>query len=163
MNKRTLALSLATVVLAGVAMAQDAPVGLSVRVGLFAPTDAAARNGGQSWLAFGADYKLRDLNFRGKHAPAEISLSMDYASKNGFRTLPVLLNYVNHKGETYLILGAGAAFSSDGGSDSTRFAYQAGLGYNLNTGANPTFLEVKYLGNERTVLNGFAVFVGARL
>ncbi len=163
MNKRIVALTLVAAALAVPALAQDKPVGISVRIGLFAPSDAAARGAGQSWLAVGADFKLRDLSFRGRHSPSEIGISMDYASKGGFRTLPVLLNYTSHMGETYFTLGAGFAFSNDSTSDSTRFAYQGALGYDFQRGNNPLFVEVKYLGNERAVLNGFAIFLGARL
>ena len=167
MKTRFVALSLGIAVLAGAAATASAdevkPVGLSVRAGLFLPSDSAARDAGSSWFAFGAEFKLRDLVLKGSKNPAELSLSVDYTNKGTFRALPVTLNYTTHRGDLYFTAGAGVSFTQTDTSNTSKFAYVAGLGVDFSKGSNPVFLEVRYFGNEESRINGFGVFVGTRL
>lgn len=167
MNTRGLALALSTVVIAGAsvaAMADDVkPVGLSVRAGLFVPSDSGVRDAGSSWFGFGADFKLRDVTIRGGSAPSELAISLDYATKGDFRIAPVTLNFTQHRGDLYYLFGAGIGFSKTATADSTKFAYVAGVGFDFSKGANPLFVEVRFHGNEDSTLNGFGVYLGTRL
>ena len=167
MKTRLVALSFGIAVLCGAAVSANAddakPVGLSIRAGVFVPSDAVARDAGNSWLAFGAEFKIRDLVTRSASTPAEISVSMDYANKGNFRTLPVTLNYVTHHGDLYYTAGAGVSFVKTAVADSTKFAYQAGIGFDFQKGKNPFFAEVRFLGNEDATLNGFVIYLGTRL
>jgi len=150
------------------AMAQESrPIGLSLRAGLFLPTDRGLRDVGDSWFAAGLDYRLRDFGVSATTGQqTSLTLSLDYASKSGFRTVPILVNYQIRRNELYFFGGIGLSatrIATAGGSDDkTRFAYQLGVGYDFQRGNTPLFVEGKFLGNERSELNGFGVFVGVR-
>lgn len=150
------------------AFAQQAdPVGLSLRLGLFLPTSGAARGAGDGWFGAGVDYRLLNLpNVATDGTQRSLSLSLDFASRGEFRTVPVLVNYVVRRNELYAFGGVGVSFGRvptfGGRSDRTRFAYQIGAGYDFNQGPLPLFLEAKFLGNERSELNGFGIFAGVR-
>lgn len=165
MKTRLVTLSFGIAVLSGAAMtanAQEAPVGLSVRAGLFLPSDAGTRDAGNYWFAFGAEFKLRDLMPSKTGNPSEISVSLDYANKGDFRTLPVTLNYTRHNGDLYYTVGAGISFTKNTTDDNSKFAYQGGIGFDFQKGAHPFFAEVRFLGNEDPKLNGFVFYVGTR-
>jgi hypothetical protein len=152
------------------AMAQESkPMGLSVRGGLFFPgADTAKKNGGKQWLGLGVEYKLGDLKYAGENSSfsASYSVSVDYYSKKDFRHVPVMLNYIGRTGGIYYFAGAGLGFTKEketaGTKSRTGFSYQAGVGYEFNRGANPVFVEAKYIGSSRSNLNGLGVFVGIR-
>ncbi|HVL38596.1 MAG TPA: hypothetical protein VM328_04310 [Fimbriimonadaceae bacterium] len=138
--------------------------GISLRAGLFFPSDSAARDEGASWFAFGADYRLGDLQLGMTPGyTAHLSLSADVFSKGDYRNVPVLLNYVGRTSEFYYSAGAGFGFGRVAGEARTRFAYALGVGYDFMQGAMPLFAEAKYFGSSDSALNGFAVFVGIRL
>ena len=42
---------------------ESKPVGLSLRAGVFFPSDSSARAEANAWLAFGAEFKIKDLHF----------------------------------------------------------------------------------------------------
>jgi hypothetical protein len=147
------------------ASAQEAanpPVGLSARIGVFLPTEDSTRDvASDSWFAAGVDFKLKDLATMG--GPGSFTVSLDYAAKNDFRLLPILLNYQVRQGSSYLFGGVGATFSRLGnGNSDTLFAYQIGVGYDYQAGATPLFVEGKFMGTEKSELNGFGVYVGVR-
>jgi hypothetical protein len=61
------------------AFAQDSkPVGLSLRAGLFVPTDRGVRDVADSWFAGGLDYKLRDMP-RASGQMNSFCLSLEFA------------------------------------------------------------------------------------
>lgn len=141
------------------------PVGLSARIGLFFPTDDTQRDSATSYFAGGLDYKL-PFNLRAM-GNTQLTLSLDYAAKDDYRVVPLLVNANYHRDQFYAFAGVGLAFSrrptGGGTEDKTRFAYQAGIGYDFHTGQNPIFVEGKFIGNDWSELNGFGVFVGVRL
>ncbi len=155
--------------MAGNAYAQETkPLGLSVRAGFFLPTNRAAKNAGENWLSFGLEYKIGDLKF-GPTNPGYVnsySISVDYYNKGDFRNVPVMLNYIG-RGETiYYFAGAGVGFSrltiGTNVLNSTDFAYQMGIGYEIMRGKTPIFFEAKYVGSGESRLAGWGLFVGTR-
>ena len=171
MNK-TLAIALATAALASVAttaFAQETkPLGLSLRAGIFWPTDSAAKNSGNTWFIGGAEYKVGDLHF-GASQPgyqSSWSVSVDWYQKNDYRNLPVLLNYVGRKDQFFYSAGAGVGFTrrpvTGGTKSQTELAYQVGVGYDFMKGQTPLFVEVKWHGSGESKLNGFAAYIGVR-
>jgi hypothetical protein len=150
------------------AQSTEKPIGLSARIGLFLPTEKGTRNnGGDSWFAAGLDYKYKEMFSDVPGRSSAITFSLDYAAKNDYRTVPLLVNYQVRNNEFYFFGGLGLAFSRVDrgifGSDSdTTFAYQLGLGYDFRSGVTPLFVEGKFLGNEKTELNGFGLYAGVR-
>lgn len=152
------------------AAAQESkPMGLSIRAGLFFPSDSAARDEGKTWFAFGGEFRLSDLQL-GAADPAytaHLSVSADFFGKGDYRNVPVLLNYVGRTNELYYSAGAGLGFarlpSGTGTEDKTRFAYQLSIGYDFQQGRNPFFAEAKYFGSSESALSGFGVYIGMRL
>ncbi|MEZ0324750.1 MAG: hypothetical protein ACAH95_02500 [Fimbriimonas sp.] len=153
-------------VLAACAVAQDVkPVGLSVRAGLFMPTDSNTRAGGSGWFSAGVEYKVMDrMTMSG--AMDQVTVSLDFASRNNFRIVPLLVNYVHHLQNFYVTAGVGVSFSRRpvglGVEDRARFGYQLGIGHDFQTAQFPLFVEAKFFGNERAELNGFGAYVGVR-
>ncbi len=140
--------------------------GVSLRVGLFEPSEADTRyNAGSNWLAAGFDYRIKGSNFL--HAPGGyFSVSLDYTGREEYRSVPLLLNYTFGR-RLYGSVGAGvnfARFPEDTGQINTddRFAYSGAIGFNFSNGDVPLFLEVRYFGSEMPRLAGTAVYVGAR-
>ncbi len=139
-------------------------MGLSVRLGGFFPT----KNDIDDDLLFsvGLDYKIKDLNFdmSDRNTRTALTVSADWYGNSEFSNIPVMLNLVASQNQMYYFLGAGVAFLDvDGGSDETNFTYALGVGYNFQQGRTPVFFEAKYFGNSESALNGFGVYVGARL
>jgi hypothetical protein len=65
MNIRTMTIIAAASLIAATAISpaqESKPVGLSVRVGIFWPSSNTAKAEGKTWIGFGAEYKLGDLN-----------------------------------------------------------------------------------------------------
>lgn len=172
--KRFAAVSgLAAVLLAGVAASADAqetkPINLSLRAGLFFPSDSKARDEENAWFAFGAEYKLKDLHF-GQYQPgysAALTLSVDHYSQGDFYHTPVLVNYVGRVNQFYYSAGAGLGWTQVPGvlknDTSNLFAYGLGVGYDFQHGSLPVFIEARYWGSSETKLNGFGVYLGVRL
>jgi hypothetical protein len=146
------------------------PIGLSIRAGLFFPSNGDARDAeGSSWFAGGLEYKIRDFTVAGlgEGYLGSISLSVDTLGKGDVKNVPVLLNYVGRKNELFYSVGLGANFSSfddgSGGDSRTRLGYQFGVGYDFQHGKTPLFLEAKYWGCSKSQFNGFAIYAGIRL
>lgn len=149
------------------AVAQETPLsGLSIRVGAFFPTDGGARSVSKTWFNAGLDYKIRDLGTRSGR-PAELGVSLDWINRDDYRIAPLLATYKTGLGErAYVVGGLGVAFSrrptGNGTEEKARLAFTLGLGYNLNMGATPFFVEGRFIGNERSEFNGFALYGGIR-
>jgi len=148
------------------AFAQDKPLGLSVRIGGFISTGDSAKASADSMFSAGVDYKLGSL--LSSFGNSALSLSLDVAGKGNFRTVPLTLNYtVRGMNGLYGFAGAGISWTREGfadgtSEDKTRFAYQAGLGWDFQQGQFPLFVEAKYMGTDRSSLNGVGVYVGVR-
>jgi len=170
--KKILTTMVGAALIAGAAVpacAQDVmtkPVGLSIRAGIFFPTDRGVRDVSDAWIGGGVDYKLPG-GMNGMGGNSYLTVSLDYASKGDFRVVPVLVNYVVRNNSLYLFGGVGASFSrrpvSDGFDDKIRFGYQGGVGWDIQRGEHPIFLEGKFMGTDVSQLNGFGVYLGFRL
>ncbi len=172
MNQRILATALAAIVVSAAvpALAQEnKPVGLSLRGGVFLPTNSVTRDStGNMWVGFGADYKVLSLKSNSNTNVADLSLSFDYFGKGSLRHVPLLLNYQVSSGHIFYEAGGGIGFAKvpngDVFDDRVRFAYQAGVGFNFsNSSTTPVFVEAKYIGSARSELNGFGLYLGVRL
>ena len=152
------------------AVAQETrPMGLSLRAGAFFPSSDAGRNENRTWLAIGAEFKLKDLNF-GMGEPgtsSHLSASIDYMGSGDFRSLPVLINWVGRNNEFYYTAGLGYTFGRNEvagvADDRNALAYSLGVGYDFQQGRTPFFLEGRFWGSSESDFNGFAVYVGVRL
>ncbi|MDR3689142.1 MAG: hypothetical protein P4L46_07160 [Fimbriimonas sp.] len=139
--------------------------GVSVRIGAVYPTQVDTRNATSNvWFAGGVDYKVTSLNT--SFGTGNLSVSVDYMGKGSFESVPVLLNYTSGK-TAYWSIGAGGSFTQfvqdDGNTNNKfRFAYSAALGYNFKGGEIPTFIEVRYFGNDQPRVAGVGVYIGAR-
>jgi len=173
MNRMKTVLGLSTALLAGVAAnagAQETkPINLSLRAGFFFPSNAEARDEGKTWLALGAEFKLKDLHF-GEYQPgysAALTLSIDHYGKGDFYNTPVMLNYVGRMNQFYYTGGAGFGWTEVPGVPDSKtnslFTYSLGIGYDFQHGSLPVFIEAKYWGSTETKLNGLGVYLGVRL
>ena len=172
MNRRIMlaAAGLAAAAASTSALAQETkPIGLSVRAGMFFPSSEASRDEGATWLAAGVEFRLQDLNF-GMAQPGMsnyLSLSADYMGAGDFRSVPVLVNFVQRNNEFYWTAGAGWTFGRhmSGGSleDRNTFAFALGLGWDFSKGSTPFFIEGRYYGGSEGDFTGFGAFVGVRL
>lgn len=142
------------------------PTGLSLRVGLFFPSDSDARDESNSWFAIGLDYKIRDVTSREMIADQWASswgLSIDHFGSGDFSSTPILVNYIARRDSFYLSGGAGIGFNKTFDGDSEpEFMFQLSAGYEFpTTGTNPFFVEARYWGGNNN-LAGFAVYGGIR-
>ena len=171
--KKTATITLAALLAVGTVSQVNAqyqkPIGLSVRLGVFYPTNGDARDiEGQGWFGGGLEYKIKDLKFDSSNPrySAMLTASLDYYGKGSFSQVPLLLNYVAHIDQFYWTGGAGIGFGrvpTTGGSTSdSEFAYQLGIGYDFVKSQLPFFVEVKYFGSTESQLNGFGIYGGIR-
>ena len=167
MRKSWLAMAGVAALLAVVPSAASAqtngPTGISARIGFFLPTAQLARNLGQNWFAFGADYKLNTANMA---APTEdtlayLSISGDYYSKGNASAMPIALNYNVRASQIVWSAGVGLDMVRLG-TNTTGFAAQVGAAYEFGPGPTPFFVQAKYFFSSKTDLNGFGIFLGAR-
>lgn len=160
----------------GTANAQmSKPSGISVRAGIFSPSDSDARDIGSTWFAAGIEWKGGDLKSPSSmNGNAHWSISADWYGKDDASAVPVLFNYVAKTNNFYWSVGAGLAFNSipgtpvvtDAPGDSektTRFAYSLAVGWDApSNNGTPWFVEGRYFGNAQSELNGFGLYVGVR-
>lgn len=170
---------------------QAAPSGLSLRGGMFFPSDSNARDTGKMWFGLGLDYKLKNVNVpmgASSFAPT-YSVSLDWISKGSYTNLPILFNLTTNQDKFYFSAGVGVAFQkvpiyaagggggTGGGGGSTnpislapailgsesrtRFAFQLSAGMNIPAGMNTYFVEARYFGGSAE-LAGFGLFGGIR-
>jgi len=170
MQRKGLLLGTLVSMLAATAPAQvqdwDGIKGLKLRLGAFLPASTEGRDIADVMLAIGFEYKISELTL-GTRRP-DLTLSLDYVDRDGFRLLPLLVNLVETSGRWYYTAGIGINFSrypaifgrpSDGNS---RFGFQLGAGYNATLGNVPVFGEVKFLGTDESRFNGFGIYGGVR-
>lgn len=168
MNKNMLMAGLGALALAATAIpayAQSSTTsGLSVKLGVLYPTDSGIRKAtSNTWFGGGLEFRFRDMPVTTPNMKAHLSVSADYFSHNSVNIIPVLVNYVGEQQQTYWMVGVGWAFLHAPGDNQDKFAYQAGLGYNFDTkGANPVFVEVRYVGTSQSHANGVIADVGIR-
>lgn len=161
------------------------PSGLSLRGGMFFPSDSNARDTGKSWFGLGLDYRLKNVSLpmgQGSFAPI-YSVSVDWISKGSYTNLPILFNLTSNQDKFYFSAGVGVAFqkvpvydtagggTGGGGGNKapailgsqsrTRFAFQLSAGMNIPSGTNTYFVEAKYFGGA-SELAGFGLFGGIR-
>lgn len=166
MNKIATSAAVAAFALGAVAIsdADNKPSGISVRVGVFNPTDSAARALGNTWLAGGVEWEGGKLyNQGGMGGNNHWSLSADYYGKSDASAVPLLANFVSRNQSMYWSAGAGFSFNRWAGESKTRFAYSAAIGWQApNSGGMPWFLEGRYWGNAQTELSGWGIYLGTR-
>lgn len=151
------------------AQAQDArPVGVLARIGNFFPSTNQARNEGKNWYLFGLQVDLGKLPNGGAGGSSRYAISVDSYQKGDLSATPVLLNVVRSEDNVVLSAGVGGAFSrearlTESGIEKksrVEFAYQLSLGYDLARYKVPGLIELRYLGNGYSTLNGFALCFG---
>jgi hypothetical protein len=167
MNRKMLITAMGACALVGAAVPAYAqgttPTGLSLKLGVLWPTDSAVRSAtSDTWFTGGIEYRFKDMPVTTPNMKAHLSISADFAENHHASITPVLLNYVADQNQTYWLVGAGAAFLHAPGDDRTKFAYQAGLGYNFEQGATPVFLEARYVGTSESHANAVLLDVGIR-
>ena len=140
------------------------PVGASVRLGVFLPTNSRTNDvTGSGFFAFGADYRLNVKSPRLIGLDSYIDGSVDYYRRDDTGAIPLLLNYNVTSGQFFFKIGAGVSFQSLPEGDKTGFGYQVGLGYTIpSTSRLPVFLQASFFGADRSRVNGFGLFVGTR-
>ena len=154
----------AAIALCAVAGAQtsSAPLGASVRLGLVLPTNQDTIDAtGSGLFAFGADYKLSLKLPTFGDFKSSTSISFDYFVRDDYGNLPLLANYILTKDRFSIFAGVGVGFTTLPGGNDTKFAYQAGLSYDLPT-ASPVYLQASFFGTEQSKLNAVGLFVGYR-
>src|SRR5579885_1277564 len=136
MNKKMMVAALGACALIGAAVpaqAQSSPAsGISLKVGVLWPTDSGVRKAtSNTWFTGGIEYRFHDMPVTDPNMKAHLSLSADYAAHGSTNVIPVLVNYVGEQNQTYYLVGVGWAFLHAPGANESKFAYQAGLGYNF--------------------------------
>lgn len=173
MNSKTI-LAVALAAVSVTAFAQETkPVGLSVRLGAFFPTDSGVKNAtSKTWFVGGVDYKLHNsLSMgtmgAGKNGGGDLGVSVDYFQKGSFRSVPILATYTGGQNEFFWTVGLGLALNKyDDGTgtgntvNKSSFGYALAAGYNFQQGKSPLFVEARYYGNSKTQLSGFGLEVG---
>jgi len=170
MKLTTLGAISAALAVSAVAGAQDnvKPIGLSLRAGVFLPTNSGTADvAGTGFFAFGAEYLLtyKPPTFLINGATSGLSVSVDYYRRDDYGNIPILANYILAKNRFAFSAGVGVGFTTlPSGSDSdVKFAYQVGVEYDLpTTGSLPIFLSAKYFGSENNRLNGVGLYAGIK-
>lgn len=145
------------------------PTGISVRAGLFLPSNGEAKQAAKNWFGFGVDYKVGDLAFGQQAAglSSYYTVSVDYYGKGDFSSVPVLVNFVQRTESLYYIVGAGVSFTKAQINPTQRrtgtdFTFALGLGYDIQKGTTPIFVEARYWGTSESRLAGFGFYAGVR-
>ena len=156
--------ALAVSAAAGAQAQSNTQVGASVRFGLFLPTNQATNDDvGTGLIAFGVDYRLDPRTPRLLGLTSNLSISIDYYRRDEFGNIPVLINYIARTGQFSFGIGAGVGFETLPDRDRTGFAYDASISYDIpSTSTLPIYLQAKFLGAERSRLDGVGLYVGLR-
>lgn len=166
MNSKLIVTAAAAIVAVSAFAQETKPVGLSVRAGVFFPSDSATKTAtSKTWFTGGVDYKLKNglpMGTMGTGNAGELSLSVDYFQKGDFRSVPVLVNWTGGQGEIFYSVGAGIGFNKLPGENKSAFAYAAAVGYNFQQGKSPLFIEGRYYGSSKNELRGFGIQLGFR-
>lgn len=157
---------------ASIACAQSpGPTGVLVRVGQFYPSDIQARHEAKTWILFGLQVNVGKMRPTAEGGMAGTAISIDAYQKGDLSAIPIMLNYVSKNDATTFTVGAGGSFNREARSTSSglektnrlQFAYGASLGYDLDKVIRiPGMIELRYLGNSYSTLNGFAICYGFR-
>jgi hypothetical protein len=151
-----LGLGLSAVAPAEAAQIPGTPSGVTLRAGTFF-------GGGGGWGAFGVEYPITGLGIPATGFGATVTLSGDYYSRGGSRSIPVLLNYAVRAGTLRYSAGVGVGFNRvEGGRERAGIQYQTSLAYDLPVGLTPVFLEGRYHRAADGALSGLAVYLGVR-
>lgn len=166
-NFKLLGLIAGLTVAACAAQAQEVkPVGIAIRLGLFFPTSDIAQNEGKNWIGGGIEYNLGDLGIGNSAYKGRYTLSADIFSKGDLRTVPVQINYIGQMQNFYYTAGAGVSFTRTmRGADtenSTELAYSVGIGREFKRGNMPFFVQLQWMGNGESDLNGWVILGGVR-
>jgi len=142
------------------------PSGLSVRLGLFTPTNSLASDLGSTWFGFGADFKLSTLSAAVPVVGTEayFGISADYYSHGGDSDIPVALTYNVRQGPIALAAGLGPDFRNSGDVTSTGVGIgeQVAFTYEIGKIPIPLFVQAKYFFSSKPELSGFGFYIGAR-
>lgn len=163
MKRTLLALGVAALALPAAAQYSESQ-GISLRAGVFFPSDSGAKQEGNTWLGIGVDYKLKDLNqrdFSDRPWTTSLAASIDYYGKGDYSAVPILLNYVGRTEQFYFSGGAGLAFVDAPANDDIEFAFQISAGLDFPTGDRNLFAELRYWGVTGD-LNGLGLYGGIR-
>ena len=154
----------------GIAHAQyEAPKGISVRGGIFLPSNGDAQGAGKTWFGLGVDYQINNKGTKvvaGQALNTSYSISLDWIGRGNYTNIPVLFNVTGRQSQMYYSAGAGLAIQRTpavptGTDSNTRFAFQLSVGMDLNKSENAYFVEARYFGGTAK-LAGFGVFGGIR-
>ena len=167
MKLSTLGAAIAAFAVCAAAGAQTTPyqpIGASVRLGVFLPTNNRTNDVvGSGFFAFGADYRLNFKSPRLIGLDSYVEGSVDYYRRDNTGAIPVLLNYVVTTGQYFFKVGAGVSFQSLPGDDKAGFGYQFAGGYNIpSTSRLPIFVQASFFGADRSRVNGVGLFVGTK-
>jgi hypothetical protein len=167
MNNKTIMATLGAIALTVAALPAHAqtstPTGLSLKIGVLYPTDSGVRKAtSNTWFLGGLEYRFKDRPVTTPDMKSHLSISADFASHSNDNIIPVLINYVMDQQQTFWEIGAGAAWLHAPGTTETKFAYQAGFGFNFAKGPTPAFAELRYIGTSESRANGVVADVGVR-
>ena len=136
-------------------------LGITVRGGLFLPSNANAIAVSKSWTAFGADLKLSTFAINSLSSNGFYSVSADYIDKSGWRSIPATVNVNIVDGPFTYFAGAGVALTHNP-TDVERYVPTAAVGATLSL-APRISVTGKYNVTTRTAYNGFGFYVGVKL
>ncbi len=152
-----------------VAVAQDLPgFGVQVRIGYFWPANSRAAAGKSQWFTVGTEFKVLDDTFisRNPLMPGHFSFSADLMEGDGFRSVPLLLNYNLRVSENFTAsAGGGVSFTNRPGfDDNASFAYQASLVYDWAIQGFPVLVRLAWngVGAVDKELDGFSLSAGVK-
>jgi len=136
---------------------QELGKGWDLRAGIFVPEKKASRaKGGDVWLTLGAERAFYEAD------RWRATLSIDYYGAESIYSVPLSLNVRgNSQGLRYGV-GAGLSLGHDVEKGMAGLAYNVLVGYELQAGASPVTIDLRYLGTNasRQELNGWALTVG---
>lgn len=151
------------------ASGQELPgFGVQVRIGYFWPANSRAAAGKSQWFTVGAEFKVLNDTFlvRNPLTPGHFSLSADLMEGDGFRSVPVLLNYNLRVSENFTAsAGGGVSFTSRPGfDDDASFAFQASLVYDWAIEGFPVLVRLAWNGVSSVdmELDGFSLTAGVK-
>lgn len=142
--------------------------GVQVRVGYFWPANSRAAASKSQWFTVGTEFKVLDDTFlvRNPLMPGHFSFSADLMEGDGFRNVPLLLNYSLRVSENFTVsAGGGVSFTSRPGfDDNTSFAYQASVVYDWAIQGFPVLVRLAWNGVSGVdkELDGFSLTAGVK-
>jgi hypothetical protein len=151
------------------ARSQNLPgFGVELRAGYFWPANGRASAAKSQWFTVGTEFKIFDdlIFFKNPINPGYFSLSADLMEGGGFRSVPVLVNYVTRVSEHLSAsAGAGVSFTSRPGfDDGASFAYQVSLRYDWSVSGFPVIVRLAWnsVASVDQELDGFSLTGGVK-